>query len=118
MIYYLTKDLMMASNVQAAARGAALELKIVPSLEKLSVLAAETPAQKILVDLQTPGLSSDDIATLVEQVNEIDGHDSVPVIGYAQHVHVDLMQTAAQSGFTTVVTRGQIHHGAAEFLTA
>lgn len=116
MIYYLTKDLMMASNVQAVARRADLPLKIVPSVAKLVELATETAATKLLVDLQTPGLAAETIAGLVTTLHEVEGQPQVPVIGYAQHVHVDLMQTAADSGFAAVVTRGQMHHNAAEFL--
>ena len=115
MIYYLTKDLMMASNVQAAARRSQVELKIVPSVAKLLELAKESPASRVLVDLQTPGLAAQSISTLVEQLAEAQD-DSAPVIGYAQHVHVDLMQAASDSGFASVVTRGQMHHNAGEFL--
>ena len=55
MIYYLTKDLMMASNVQAVARRSQIELKIVPSVAKLLELAKSSAASRVLVDLQTPG---------------------------------------------------------------
>jgi DNA-binding NtrC family response regulator len=115
MIYYLTKDLMMASNVQAAARRSQIELKIVPSVAKLMELAKTSAANRVLVDLQTPGLDAESISTLVEQLAEAQS-DTAPVIGYAQHVHVDLMQVAADSGFASVVTRGQMHHNPAEFL--
>ena len=115
MIYYLTKDLMMASNVQAVARRNQIELKIVPSVSKLLALAGETPASRVLVDLQTPGLAPESISTLVDELAGVQD-DPAPVVGYAQHVHVNLMQTASDSGFATVVTRGQMHHNAAEFL--
>ncbi len=115
MIYYLTKDLMMASNVQAVARRSQLDLKIVPSVAKLLELAKTTAASRVLVDLQTPGLAVEAIATLADQLTAVQD-DCVPIIGYAQHVHVDLMQAASDSGFASVVTRGQMHHNAAEFL--
>lgn len=115
MIYYLTKDLMMASNVQAVARRSQIELKVVPSVTKLLELANSSAATRVLVDLQTPGLDAEAISTLVEQLAGVQ-EDSAPVIGYAQHVHVDLMQAASESGFAAVVTRGQMHHNAAEFL--
>ena len=115
MIYYLTKDLMMGSNVQAVARRSQIELKIVPSVAKLLELAKSSAASRVLVDLQTPGLAAESISTLVEQLAGVQ-QDPAPVIGYAQHVHVDLMQTASDSGFASVVTRGQMHHNAGEFL--
>ena len=115
MIYYLTKDLMMASNVQAVARRTEIELKIVPTITKLLELAGQNSASRVLVDLQTPGLTQESISTLVEQLTTVQD-DSASVVGYAQHVHVDLMQAAAESGFASVVTRGQMHHNAAEFL--
>ena len=115
MIYYLTKDLMMASNVQAVARQNQIELKLVGSMEKLLELASQVPAVRTLVDLQTPGLTVDAISSLVKQLTDLQG-TVVPVVGYAQHVHVDLIKVAAESGFSAVVTRGQMHHNAAEFL--
>jgi membrane-bound ClpP family serine protease len=115
MIYYLTKDLMMASNVQAVARRSQKDLKIVPSVAKLLELAESKAASRVLVDLQTPGLGVEAVLTLVDQLTAIQNAPA-PVIGYAQHVHVDLMRAASDSGFTSVVTRGQMHHNAAEFL--
>lgn len=115
MIYYLTKDLMMASNVQAVARQKQIDLKIVPTVAKLLELSNQTPSTRVLVDLQTPGLDISSISSLVEQLDAAQDQPA-SVVGYAQHVHIDLMQTAADSGFSSVVTRGQMHHNAAEYL--
>ena len=55
MILYLTKDLMLASNVRSVAKSEAIELTIVPSVDKLVENLVAGGCQKVLIDLQTPG---------------------------------------------------------------
>ena len=112
MILYLTKDLMLASNVRSVAKSEAIELAIVPSVEKLAENLGAGGCQKILVDLQTPGLTP---AQLPEIVTEAQAN-SVPVVGYAQHVYVDLINAAKTAGFTAVFTRGQMNGNVAAIL--
>lgn len=117
MILYLTKDLMLASNVRSVAAKLTLELVIVPNVEKLvQRLTTDDPTscRKVIVDLQTPGLSPDDFATIVESSSSRD----VPVVGYAQHVYVDLINAAQSAGFSQVFTRGQMNGNVAAILQA
>ena len=115
MILYLTKDLMLASNVRSVANGANINLKIVPSAEKLveEIKSNDTDADKVLVDLQTPGLAADQFAEIVTECQ----HESVPVVGYAQHVYVDLIEAAKSAGFSAVYTRGQMNGNVAAILS-
>ena len=117
MILYLTKDLMLASNVRSVASGENIDLKIVPSAEKLVEGVKSNDAQsykldKVLVDLQTPGLTPDQFTAIVDPCQS----KSVPVVGYAQHVYVDLIDAAKSAGFSAVYTRGQMNGNVAAIL--
>ena len=105
MILYLTKDLMLASNVRSVAKSEAIELSIVPSVEKLIENLGAGGCQKILVDLQTPGLTPEQFPEIISSAQG----DAIPVVGYAQHVYVDLIEAAKTAGFAAVYTRGQMN---------
>ena len=117
MILYLTKDLMLASNIRSVASNQSIDLKIVPSVEKLMEAVNSNDADnhqlnKVLVDLQTPGLVPDQFTDIVAQCQLY----SVPVVGYAQHVYVDLFDAAKSAGFSAVYTRGQMNGNVASIL--
>jgi len=112
-ILYLTKDLMLASNVRSVAKSEAIELKIVPNFEKLVEDLASGGCEKVLVDLQTPGLTPDCFSGIVAGSQAAE----VPVVGYAQHVYVDLIDAAKSAGFAAVYTRGQMNGNVAAILT-
>jgi membrane-bound ClpP family serine protease len=114
MILYLTKDLMLASNVRSVAGSANIDLTIVPTAEKLTEqINSCDDLDKVLIDLQTPGLTRASFPQIVAACHP----HSVPVIGYAQHVHVDLIEAAQSAGFAAVYTRGQMNGNVAAILS-
>lgn len=112
MILYLTKDLMLASNVRSVAKSEAIELTIVPNVDTLFDNLAAGTCKKVLVDLQTPGLTPESFPKIVAEGQKI----SAPVTGYAQHVYVDLIEAAKTAGFAAVFTRGQMNGNVAAIL--
>lgn len=113
MILYLTKDLMLASNVRSVASSANIDLTIVPTAEKLTEQVNSCDGlDKVLVDLQTPGLAPEALPQIVAACQP----NSVPVVGYAQHVYVDLIEAAKSAGFSAVYTRGQMNGNVAAIL--
>lgn len=114
MILYLTKDLMLASNVRSVASSQQIELVIVPSVEKLQQRLTDDhqTCRKVIVDLQTPGISDADFTTIAQ----LCAPHTIPVVGYAQHVYVDLINAAQSAGFTNVYTRGQMNGNVAAIL--
>ena len=117
MILYLTKDLMLASNVRSVAKSENIELKIVPTADKLlkqinSDDGDSNDVKKVLVDLQTPGFALQSCDQIIAACQP----HSVPVVGYAQHVHVDLIDAAKSAGFSAVYTRGQMNGNVAAIL--
>lgn len=114
MILYLTKDLMLASNVRSVASSANIDLTIVPTAEKLTEQVNSFDGlNKVLVDLQTPGLAPETFPQIVAACQP----DSIPVVGYAQHVYVDLIEAAKSAGFSAVYTRGQMNGNVAAILS-
>jgi hypothetical protein len=118
MILYLTKDLMMASNIRSVAQNQQIELVIVPSVEKLTQRLSEDgdACKKVIVDLQTPGLTAADFDTIIQHSDQGSLNTARPVVGYAQHVYVDLIDAAKTAGFSHVYTRGQINGNVAAIL--
>lgn len=103
---------MLASNVRSVANSQSIELTIVPNADKLIENLAAGGCEKILVDLQTPGLEPDGFGALVSAGENA----AAPVVGYAQHVYVDLIDAAKTAGFTAVYTRGQMNANVAQIL--
>ncbi len=113
MICMLTRDLMSASTVRAAAENLNQPFQLVQSVDELRTrLEQSTPIQAVVVDLQTPGLELSEVATLL-QTAKIRPN----TIAFAQHVHPQLLQ-AARDVFDTVLTRGKFLATAQDCLAA
>ena len=106
MIVILTSDLMMASTASSHGRQQRVAVAQATTVDKAFQIIEENRPHLLLVDLQTPKLALDQIA---EKLGSLP--DSVcPVsIGYAQHVEVELLESARASGFDQVLTRGQLN---------
>ncbi|MFK7768819.1 MAG: hypothetical protein AB8B55_16485 [Mariniblastus sp.] len=106
MIVFLTQDLMMSSNASSHAREHEKKLKTVGSVASALKVIQEKRPHLLLVDLQTPGLSVEELGNEIRELP-----DSVcPLsIAYAQHVHVELLEQAKAGGFDQVLTRGQMN---------
>ncbi len=101
MILLISEDLMMSSTVSAAVRSDGGTFRFVSSVERANVKLAGNECELLLVDLQTAGLDWEALGKLLEQVSR--------AIGYAQHVHVDLLKRGRSLPFEQVLTRGQMH---------
>ena len=106
MIVFLTQDLMMSSNASSHASQHDKTLKTVGSAESALKLIEENRPHLLLVDLQTAGLSVEDLGRKIRELP-----DSVcPLsIAYAQHVNVEMLESAKSAGFDQVLTRGQMN---------
>ncbi len=76
------------------------------SVDKLIAAAEDTDIELLLVDLQLPGL---DLGALSKVLKERFAGDGKRAIGYAQHVEVELLDSAQDCGFSAVLTRGQMN---------
>lgn len=101
MLFHLNNDLMLSSAVRAAATQAAVQIQFGRNLDELATAIQSGQLNKILIDLQTPGLDLNRLQELVAQPT------GLAVIMYAQHVNEELLEFAAALPGVTVMTRGQ-----------
>lgn len=96
----------MSSNASAHAREHGTTIATVRTAEKALEVIQESRPQVLLVDLQTPGL---EITTLGEAIQKLADSVAPVTIGYAQHVNVEILESAKSAGFDQVLTRGQVN---------
>ena len=102
MILFLTKDLMIQSAVSSVARERGIKFKATTKPPRLADLA--TGADVFLIDLQLPGMK---ISELLQVLSGIENRPST--IAFAQHVNVDLLESAESEFIDQVMTRGQFN---------
>ena len=82
-------------------------------MAKLLERLADQSVALLLIDLQMPGLKIED---LNEGLAAIEVANRPHSVAYAQHVNVDILQTAKQCCFDEVITRGQMNAGLGELV--
>ena len=108
MVVHITQDLMMSSNASAVSRAAGHKFKFVASWERAAHCIDENDVAFLVIDLQTSGLELNEV---VEGLDALDQSKRPTTIAYAQHVEVDLLESAQSVCFDHLLTRGQAHHG-------
>jgi len=99
-----SRDLMLCSRAEGAARKLGLTLVTAHDASKICTLCAEEEGPVVLlVDLRLPGL---DVQQLVAAVRAGEG-GSVPILACGPHVHEVRLAAAREAGCDLVVTRGQ-----------
>jgi DNA-binding NarL/FixJ family response regulator len=77
---------------------------LVASEQALLSAAQEAGCHFVVLDLSLPGCQP---ASIVAQLKA--SYPNVKLVAYAPHVHVALLQSAADAGCHAVLTRGQFH---------
>jgi CheY-like chemotaxis protein len=99
---FLTTDLIFASRVQAAARSAGVELRLVSTPAALLEQAASQAPDLVILDLTAAGCEPQHL------VPRLRGSGRVPqIIAYAPHVMESRLAAARQADCDRVLTRGQ-----------
>jgi CheY-like chemotaxis protein len=106
----LISDLVIQSQVTAAARDAGSELVVVGSESALIAHAETQRPRLIIVDLSHPQL---DPCRVMSSLQSCVGAD-VKTMAFGPHVHKELLAAAAAAGFGVVMSRGQFHAEMAE----
>lgn len=116
LVICLTSDLMMTGKISSIARKESINCRIFASFNPFQSFVAET-ANGLntiwLIDLQRCG----DNVEQIKQLGQI-LEPSPRIIGYAQHVHPELIQEAKQNGFDEVLTRGRFDQSVEQILTS
>lgn len=100
-VVFVTRDLMLGSRVQGAARSLEVDLKVSAGLPAADSLQ-EAPPDRILIDLQSV---DDGLKDWVESI--LDLHPNCQLVAYAPHVQTQRLDMAREAGIATVLTRGQ-----------
>jgi CheY-like chemotaxis protein len=99
---FLTTDLIFASRVQAAARSAGVELRLVSTAAAVLERTCSQATDLVILDLTA---SDCDPQHLVPRLR---ASEHVPqIIAYAPHVMESHLAAARQAGCERVLTRGQ-----------
>lgn len=109
----LTADLACSSKTSGAAARAGAELAVAMSVAALLEKAAALKPETVILDLTAPGLIP------AEVVRQLKALPSAPrVIAFGPHVHEDKLAAAAEAGCDAVLSRGQFHAQAEQWLAA
>jgi hypothetical protein len=110
MILHLNNDLLLSSAVRAAANQAGTQVQFSRNLDDLATALQAGGLDKVLIDLQTPGLDLQRLQSLVSQPA------LPPVVMYAQHVNEELLSFAANLPGVSVMTRGQFSRSVSKLI--
>jgi CheY-like chemotaxis protein len=101
----LVSELMMGSQVAAAAKRTGASVALVASDEALVAQAETLRPNLVIVDLGHPGL---DARALVERLAPL-LPPGATLIAFGPHVHKERLAAAREAGFGLVLSRGQFH---------
>lgn len=108
-VMLISGDLMVASMLEGAARGAGAELAVASVATAAEQLAAE-PCRLAIIDLAHAA----DVPGLIESLRA--AAPEVSLLAFGPHVHKEKLEQAQASGCDFVMTRGQFHNSAGAIL--
>ena len=115
MILVAVDDLLFSSKIRATARQLGVELTFARSPEEIVERARTLKPSLIIFDLNSG--KTDPIDTLAKLKSDPD-LASIRAIGFASHVHTDLIAAARSAGADQVLPRSAFAANLAEILTA
>ena len=108
----LSRDLMLQSRADGAARKVGLTLRIANDTAVALEAALDLACRGIVIDLRFPQL---DVETLVPQLRSIRANEFF-IVACGPHVHEASLNAAREAGCDLVATRGQFDRDAEEIL--
>ena len=112
-VIFLTTDLMFSSRLAGVARAQGVQLSVANSAAAAIEKISENNGRRLIIDLNTAGLSIADFVARCREANE-----SVDIIAYGPHVHEAKLAAAREAGCDVVLTRGQFNSQMTEILTS
>ncbi len=101
--FLLSDDMIFTSRITGVADYYKLNLKVVPSAERLQDEAPDVNPSCVILDVHNPGLQIDD---LVKHLRE-NYDSSLFILGYGSHVAADVLKAARQAGCDLVLPRSK-----------
>ena len=113
MILAVLDDLMFSSKIKTAARQLGVTVTFARSADSALADMRKALPSLVILDLNNPRT---DPLGIVAAMKADDALASVPTIGYASHVMVDLINAARQAGVGEVLPRSAFSERLAEIL--
>lgn len=104
-ILLLSDDLMLGSQVSAAAQQLGQTVRTAANLDSLLSLCDDEEVRHVVLDLN---LASIQAGTALSKLRAACSDDTT-FLAIAPHVHTAKIESAKQAGFDRVLTRGQFH---------
>jgi DNA-binding NarL/FixJ family response regulator len=108
-------DLLFRSKIRATAKHLEADITFAQTPDEILARARELRPTLVIIDLNSP--KADPIATIVA-LKADPGTAGVRTIGFASHVHVDLINAARQAGADQVFARSQFAGNLADILAS
>jgi CheY-like chemotaxis protein len=108
----LISDLVMQSQLTAAAARSGVDVTIAATEDALVAKAESARSKLVIVDLSHPGL---DPRALAERLKPLVDPEAT-LLAFGPHVHVERLAAAAEAGFGVVLSRGKFHAEMSELL--
>lgn len=108
----LSRDLMLQSRAEGAARKLGLALRIANTTAVALESVRDEGCRGIVIDLRFPQL---DVGNLLPQLRSA-GADNFCIVACGPHVHETSLHAARDAGCDLVATRGQFDRDAEEIL--
>jgi len=108
-------DFLFRSKIRAVAKHVNAEVHFAQTQEEILAQARATTPALVIVDLNSQ--KSDPVATIAA-LKADPALAGVRTIGFASHVHVDLINAARRAGADQVLARSQFAGNLAEILTS
>ena len=115
MVLAAVEDFLFRSKIRAVAKHVNVEVTFAQTQDDILAQARATKPALIVVDLNSQ--KTDPVATIAALKADAD-LAGVRTIGFASHVHVDLINAARKAGADQVLPRSQFAGNLAEILTS
>ncbi len=113
MVLVAVDDLFFSSKIRATAKQAGVELRFARTPE--DILEQARTARPALVIFDLNSVKADPVATIAA-LKADPALSSIRTLGFASHVHTDLIAAARQAGADQVVPRSAFAGNLADFL--
>jgi PleD family two-component response regulator len=114
MILAVLDDLMFSSKIKTAANQLGVDLRFSRSVDGAIETMRKNPTTMVILDLNNERIGPLAIVAAMKQDPAL---ASIPTVGYASHVHTDVITAARQAGVTEVLPRSAFVQQLADILT-
>lgn len=115
MVLVAVDDLLFSSKIRATAKAAGVEIMFARSPEEVLTQARTARPGLVIFDLNSG--KTDPIATIAALKND-PALSGLRTLGFASHVHTDLIDAAREAGADQVLPRSAFAGNLAEILTS